>query len=81
MPTTVKLHTYTGEPLAVKGSMMAKVCYGDKEVKLYLLVLTDDGPSPLGRDWLQHLMLDWQQFNKLQCEALQQILQRHEDVF
>ena len=36
MPTTVKLRTYTGEPLVVKGIMMAQVCYGDKEAKLYV---------------------------------------------
>ena len=83
MPTTVKLCTYmyTGESLAVKGSMMAHIHYGDKEVKLSSLVLTDDGPSLLGRDWLQHLKLGWQQINKLLREALQHVLHRHEDVF
>ena len=81
MPTTVKLRTYTGEPLAVKGSMIAQVCYKDKEAKLSHFLLTDDGPSLFGRDWLQHLKLDWQQINQLHCEALQQVLQRHEDVF
>ena len=60
---------------------MAQVRYGENEVKLYLLELTDDGLSLLGRDWLQHLKLDWQQINKLHSEALQQVLQRHEDVF
>ena len=55
--------------------------YGDKEEKLFVLVLTDDSPSLLSRDWLQHLKLDWQQINKLHSEALQQVLQRHEDVF
>ena len=33
---------------AVKGSMMAQVCYGDKEAKSSPLVLTDDGQSKLG---------------------------------
>ena len=60
---------------------MAQVCYGDKEVKLSLLVLTDDGPSLLGHDWLQQLKLDWHQINKLHSETLQQVLQKHEDVF
>ena len=39
MPTTVELRTCTGEQLAVKASMMAKVRHGDKEAKLSLLVL------------------------------------------
>ena len=81
MPTTVKLHTYTGKPLTVKGSMMAQVHCGDKELKLSLLMLMGDSPSLLGRDWLQHLKLDWKQINKLHSEALQWVLQRHEDIF
>ena len=62
------------------GSIMAQVCYGDEEVKLSHLVLTDDGRSLLGRNWLQHLKLGWQQINKLHSETLQQVLHRHEDV-
>ena len=60
MPTTVKLCTFTctGEPLVVKGGMIAQVHYGDREAKLSLLLWTDDGPSLLGQDWLQHLRLD-----------------------
>ena len=71
MPTTVKLCTYTGEPMAVKESMMDRVHYADKEVKLSLLVLTDDSPSLLDQDWLQHLNRDRQQINKLHTQALQ----------
>ena len=42
---------------------------------------TDNGPYLLGKDWLQHLKLDWQQTDKLHSEALQLVLQRHEAVF
>ena len=77
MCTTVKLRTYTREPLTVEGSMMAQVRYGDKEVKFSHLVLMGDGPSLLGHDWLQHLMLEWQPINKLHSEALQQV---HDDI-
>ena len=59
---------------------MDQICYGDKEVKSSLLVLTDVGPSLLGQDWLQHLKLDWQQINTLHSEALQQVLQSHADI-
>ena len=45
------------------------------------MVLTDDGPSLLGRDWLQHLKLDWQQISKLHSETLQEGLQTHKDGF
>lgn len=39
MPSTVKLQTYSGKPLALKGSMTAQVRHGAKEAKL-----TDKGP-------------------------------------
>ena len=48
--------------------------------KVSLLVLTDDGSSLLGQDWLQNLKLDWQQINKLHSETLQHVLQRHKDI-
>ena len=50
-------------------------------LQLYFVVLTDDGPSLLSRDWHHHLKLDWQQINKLHGEALHQVLQRHEKIF
>ena len=81
MPTTVKLRTYTVEPLAVKESVMAHVHYGDKEVKLSLLLLTDYSLSLLDQDWLLHLKLDWQLINILLSEVLQQVMQRHEYIF
>ena len=31
--------------------------------------------------WLQHLKQDWQQINSLQSDALQQVLQKHHDIF
>ena len=49
MPTIVKLYKYSGEPLAIKGSMMAHVCYRVKEAKLSILGVKDHGPSLLGR--------------------------------
>ena len=48
LPSPVKLKTYLGEPLPVKGSMMVDICYGKQEAKLSLLVVTDGGPTILG---------------------------------
>ena len=59
---------------------MAHIRYGNQQAKLSLLVVIDDGANPLGRDWLQHLRLDWQQINRLHSEALQQVLHRQQDV-
>ena len=57
-PSTVNLTTYSGESLSIKGCMVVKVCYGQQEAKLTLLVVHGKGPSLLGRDWLQNQQLN-----------------------
>ena len=52
MSTTVKLKIYSGEVLAVKGSMTVHIHYGSQEANLLISVVKDDGPNLLGHDWL-----------------------------
>ena len=43
-----------------------------------------DGPSLLGRDWLQEIVLDWKQLNKVHYvrqRALQDMLDQYADLF
>ena len=56
------LKTYIGEPIKVKGQLEVNVSYNDQQKKLNLLVTEGNGPSLMGRDWLQHLRLDWPRF-------------------
>ncbi len=58
-PTSVRLKTYTGEHIVVKGIIRARVLYKAQQADLELLVVAGNGPSLLGRDWLEHLRLDW----------------------
>ena len=51
-PSTVNLTTYFGELVSIKGCMVVKVCYGQQEAKLTLLVVHGKGPSLIGQDWL-----------------------------
>ena len=61
---------------------MAHVRYGSEEAcDNPWYIVTDDDSNLLGRDWLSHLRLDWQQINILYSNALQLILQRHQDIF
>ena len=60
-PSPVKLRTYSGEPITVLGSVMVNVQYIQQQVQLTLLVVQGQGPSLLGRSWLQCLRLDWQE--------------------
>ena len=52
-------HTYSGEPIVVMGSLEVKVPHQDQDATLTLTMVEGDGPSLLGRDWLQHIRLDW----------------------
>ena len=79
--STVSLRTYTGEPLDVMGSMEGEVKYKSQEARLPLLVVTGEGPSLLGRDWLQQIQLDWREIHSLQQDPLDAILHQHEKLF
>ena len=81
LPATIKLKTYTGEPLAVHGSMLAWVQHGKSRAQLSLLVVKGEGPSLIGRDWLGKLRLDWQSIHHVYSNSLQEVLQQHPNVF
>ena len=78
--STVSLWTYTDEPLDVMGRMEVKVKYESQEARLPLLVVTGEGPSLLGQDWLQQIQLDWREIYSLQQNPLDAILHQHEKL-
>ena len=80
-PTTIKLKTYSGEPLEVLGSLEVHVRHGVNKAKLPLLVVGGDGPSLLGRNWLKCLRLDWGMIHQLRVGPLEEVLRRHPEVF
>ena len=82
--SNIKLTTYSGESLGVCGSTDVSVIYKQQSKKLSLQVLSNEGPSLLGRDWLKHLVLDWKQLNSIRqqnMQSLQEVLDDHADVF
>ena len=79
--SNVKLKTYSGEPLPVHGSITVEVCEGTQKMSLNLLVVGDRGPSLLGRDWMHCLRLNWNSILHLQVHSLNNLLQKHSDVF
>ena len=83
---TTQLTTYTGEVIDILGEVEVTVQYKGQERKLNLLVVTGEGPSLLGRDWLAHIKLDWSQLNHIQTfntstASCQPILDKHKAVF
>ena len=82
-PTTVRLRTYSGEQLAVLGSLKVTVKYGNQEADLPLMVVKGPGPSLLGRDWLSTIRIDWKSLavHKTTGDPLSEILDRHKNLF
>ena len=81
----VALKTYSGEKLHVVGQSPVQVKYQQQApLTLTLIVIKGDGPTLLGRDWLQYFQLDWSSIKtvkyKLSTE-LNSILTKFEDVF
>ena len=70
-PTAVKLRTYSGEQLNIKGVITVEVQYNGQSESLPLIVANGQGPSLLGRDWLTKICLDWTQLcNNHVCYSL-----------
>ena len=72
--TTRKLRTYTGEPIGVLGTAQVQVTHGKNSAELQLMVVDMDGPSLLGRNWLNKLTLDWSVLHYLHDGALGEVL-------
>ena len=52
--------------------------------QLPLLIVPTDGPSLLGRDWLNEIVLDWKQLNKvhyIRQQELQNVLDQYTELF
>lgn len=81
LPTTAKLRTYSGENLSVLGTLLVQVNHKGQNATLSLIVVKEDGPSLLGRDWLNKLQLDWQEVHQLHQDALKELLEKYKGVF
>ena len=76
-----KLYSYSGEAIPVVGNMTVCVTYKSQVATLPLLVVKGEGPSLFGRNWLDHIRLDWHEIYNMHASPLQAILQKHAAVF
>ena len=51
--------TYAGDSIKVLGYLSVNMCHNGQEKRLPLLVVSEEGLSLLGRNWLHQLKLDW----------------------
>ncbi len=86
------LTTYTGELLEVGGQILAEVKHGRQAKQLPLYVVKGNGPSLMGRNWLQQIKLNWQSLNMDSVpdskvhdtdwqKQIELLLQTHKNVF
>ena len=86
-PCSVNLRTYTGEVITVVGELSVVVQHGQLEAKkLSLIIAEGDGPPLLGRNWLEHVQLDWKVIKALSLPSepkknLETLLRKYEEVF
>ena len=64
------LKTYSGERLQVSVEVGIQVQYEQQTQVLSLAVVAGSGPSLLGRDWLQHIQLDWREIRAVAHNAV-----------
>ncbi|KAL1481112.1 hypothetical protein MTO96_050454 [Rhipicephalus appendiculatus] len=67
-PSTVKLKTYGGAPLEVKGQAEVPVEYNGRRKILPVVVVPGNKPALLGRDWIQDLDVDLNGIHTVQAE-------------
>ena len=62
--TAIKIgaETYTSETMQVIGILNLRVKYEDQLNKLVLVVIAGNGPRLFGRNWLNHINLNWKMF-------------------
>ena len=53
------LRTYTGQLISMLGQAAVTVEIDGSKKRLLVVVVDGDGPSLLGRDWLQEIRLNW----------------------
>ena len=80
--TSVVLTTYTGEKIPPLGSIDVNVAYQSQEAMLLLLVVAGEGPSLIGRNWLEHIQLNWSDIKLINSFiSLGSVLDSHAEVF
>ena len=82
--TQARLKSYNGVDIAVEGEIYVNVKYQTQEALLPLIVVKGSGPSLLGRNWLEHLILDWSSLHLLNIAdnpGLPTLLDKHSNLF
>ena len=78
------LKTYTSERMKVVGEIDVDVRYQNQSHTLILVVVSGDGPTLFGRNWLEAINLNWNQIAHTRVEQdriLNTLLTKYAEVF
>ena len=80
--TDVSLRSYLGEQLPLLGVINVQVVYNSQTSTLPLYIVKGCGSSLFGRDWLEHIQLDWSSIHSVVTHsAIQSLLEKHSSLF
>ncbi|XP_043203374.1 uncharacterized protein LOC122371264 [Amphibalanus amphitrite] len=84
-PCGLILHTFSGEPLKVRGEVQMDVVYRGESFSLPLVEVDGTGPLLFGRNWLESIRLDWRTICMVTTQTLgsgvESVLHKYSDVF
>ena len=85
-PSDVTLRTYTDERMDVLGEIWVDVAYESQKKTLPLVVVAGSGPTLFGRNWLEHLQVNWRRVLSVTTapsteDKLQVLLKKYHQVF
>ena len=79
--TTIRLQTYSKEPIGVVGTTEVKVAYEGQTATLPLVIVKGEGPTLLGRNWLSQIRLNWSKIHYTTSPGLHELLTKYSEVF
>ena len=87
LSSNIRLKTYTGERIDVIGELMVNVSHHQQSESLPLIVVDEEGPPLIGRNWLRRINLDWKTIGVLRKtkssseQSLGNLLSKHAQLF
>ncbi|XP_029551127.1 uncharacterized protein K02A2.6-like [Salmo trutta] len=78
-PAGIRLRTYTGETIPLLGALEVNIAYNSQEARARLLVVKGNGPSLLGRDWLNKIQLSWGEIKH--TRVTEDVIQKYPEIF
>ena len=68
--SSMRLRTYSNEPIPVVGTVDVPVSYEDQSATLPLVVVKGNCPALFGRNWLKTIQLNWSRIHAVMSTHL-----------